>query len=65
MDRFEEVKIKIVMKSEKVSRARARAIIAQRGRRPSGGTAVKACGSISSDDCKDDPLSGMILLDVC
>ena len=49
MEKFEEIKIKVVMKAEKVSRDRAQKIIAERCRKTVKGDPVKAGGSIAPE----------------
>ena len=51
MEKFEEVKIRVVMKAEKVSRARAQKIIAERCRKTAEAAPVKTgCSVVSETD---------------
>lgn len=49
MVKFEEIKIRVVMKAEKVSRARAQEIIAERCRKSAESAPVKTGGSIAPE----------------
>lgn len=50
MEKFEEIKIKIVMKAENVSRDQAIEIIAARCRKASDADPVKQNGSIAAEE---------------